>query len=272
MSELRHLQQVLRVNRNDQRDPISAVVVAIQMIRSFCKHLKYLKKIILVTNGTGAVDPDDIDDIATKAKQDGIEIVILGVDFDDSDYGFKEEDKPPTKAYNEGLLRTLAEKSDGVFGTLQEAIEELQIPRIKPVRPIASYKGELRLGDPENYNTALSIQVERYPKVVRRAVPSASAFVVRPIAASQYEDDAAGVRSSYHYTIRDPAAAGGTRDIPREELAKGYEYGRTAVHIGESDQNITKFETVTSYEIIGFIANEKVRCRTAYGFLLTWTD
>jgi len=72
------------------------------------------------------------------------------------------------------------------------------------------------------------------------------------------------VRSARTYKINDPSAPGGKRDVDREDLAKGYEYGRTAVHISESDENVTKLETFSCFEIVGFIPNDKV-CLEALG-------
>jgi len=256
MPELRRLHDRLKPSSNDKRDAISAIVVAIQLISDHCKRLQYLKKIVLITNGTGSMDPDDIDDIATKVKNDGIELVILGVDFDDVEYGFVERDKSPIKARNERSFRELAEKSGGILGTMKEAIEELSIPRIKSVRPTATYKGELRLGS-NDYDTAIFIQIERYPKVMRRTPPTASSFALKSDSSSQ-ADGLTGVRSEYSYHVSDEEAPGGKRDIAREDLAKGYEYGRTAVHISESDENITKLETEAAYEILGFIPSDKV--------------
>lgn len=60
------------------------------------------------------------------------------------------------------------------------------------------------------------------------------------------------------YKINDPGAPGGKRDVEFEELAKGYTYGSTAVHIAESEWSITKLDTSKQFSIIGFIANEKV--------------
>ena len=56
---------------------ISAVVVAIQMIQAHCKHLKYRKKIVLVTDARGSIDGDDISQISEKLKADSIELTIV---------------------------------------------------------------------------------------------------------------------------------------------------------------------------------------------------
>lgn len=83
------------------------------MIEQYCKKLKYKRRIVLITDGKGSVDPDGLEGIASKIKEEGIELVILwadpttmrrnisdfcsGVDFDDPEFGFKEEDKEPDK-------------------------------------------------------------------------------------------------------------------------------------------------------------------------------
>ena len=56
---------------------ISAIVLAIQMISTFCKHLKYKKKIVLVTDARGSIDGEDNDAIVEKLKKEGIGIVVM---------------------------------------------------------------------------------------------------------------------------------------------------------------------------------------------------
>ncbi|KAI9757355.1 MAG: ATP-dependent DNA helicase II subunit 2 [Candelina submexicana] len=283
MDELRNLHSAIRPSGTDAGDAISALVIAIQMINKYCKKLKYRRTVVLVTNGRGSMDAGGIDEIAKKIKEDDIHLVVLGVDFDDPEFGFKEEDKDPLKvvdassssllAQNEATLRSLAERCDGIFGTLEQAISELGLPRIKAVKPIASYKGPLTLGA-EGQDTTMSIDVERYPRTMVAKAPSASAFVVRSDLAngeSSAQSSATvvgdgeqrggvsnangltSVKSARTYQVIDDEAPGGKRDVERDDLAKGYEYGRTAVHISESDENVTKLETEPQLSIIGFI-------------------
>lgn len=170
--------------------------------------------------------------------------------------------------------------SKGVFGTAAEAIADLSVPRVKPYRPYSTYKGKLSLGDFRSYpETAMLIDVERFFRIKVAKPVSASSFVTRSSAtdgaasgqsshtlrgdtemtdAPSSVGDLVPVRSATTYKVDDPAAPGGKKDVEREELAKGYEYGRTAVHISESDENITKLETFSSFEIVGFIPNDKV--------------
>lgn len=168
----------------------------------------------------------------------------------------------------------MAEDCDGVYGTLEQAISELDIPRVKVVRGIPSFKGQLRLGNPEEYDSALCIDVERYYRTYVARPPPASSFVFRSdltadntqatataaaeLAAREGENPLTSVRNARTYQVTDESAPGGKIDVERDDLAKGYEYGRTAVHISESDENITKLETYAALEIIGFIQSDHV--------------
>ena len=192
------------------------------------------------------------------------------------------------KAGNEEILRNLVNGCNGVFGTMSQAIEELEIPRVKSVKPVVSYKGELTLGDPKDFESTMRIGVERYPRTMIARPPTASQYVVATKAAmaagddgklqseqssitlgngQQITDNAAGekngedlaaVKNMRKYQVDDETAPGTKKDVDVEDLAKGYEFGRTAVHISESDQSVTTFETVPGFEIIGFIPQEKV--------------
>lgn len=131
-----------------------------------------------------------------------------------------------------------------------------------------SFKGFLSLGDASKYETALRIPVERYFRTYVAKPPSASSFALRS-GSGEGADIAAGqstsggealttVRTSRTYQINDESAPGGKVDVERDDLAKGYEYGRTAVHISQTDENITTLETFAGLEVIGFVQMNQV--------------
>lgn len=331
LAAMRSVGAQIQPSRTVDGDAVSAIIVAVMMITAAAPaRLKFHRKIVLVTDGRGAVDEDDLDDIARRINELGIQLVVMyvdacgerrggaaratntsplppssGVDFDDAAYGFKEEEKSKTKvtpppdparlaawrlvcidpnplprdarqAENEKLLRTLVDKCNGgVFGTLAEAIEETQRPSVKPTRPYKTYDGPLTLGDPKTFDGALSIGIERYFLTKKAIPPSASTVVVRPeppegATQSTHTLDDAGdvamgddvafsaVRSERVYTVDDPARIGGKREVPFEELEKGYEYGRTAVYISNTDANITQLQTEKDFSILGFITRANV--------------
>ncbi|KAK3948886.1 SPOC like C-terminal domain-containing protein [Pseudoneurospora amorphoporcata] len=263
MTSLRALKSQIEPSSTSSADAISAIVVALRMIQVFTKKLKYKRKIILVTNGESPIDDHQSEEVAAMLNDVGTELVVIGIDFDDAEYGFKEEDKTQHKAENERILKTLVDLCEnGVFGTMAQAVEELAIPRIKTVRPFKAYDGPLTLGDPQKYPSALSIQVERYFKTKRATPPSASNVAI-PNGPSQTQGrdddtpmggvDFQAVKQLRTYRVDDPKAAGGKKDVDMDDLAKAYQYGRTVVPFSTSEEDYVKYETTKSFTIIGFV-------------------
>lgn len=272
LTSLRKLQTKIKPSQTSKTgDAVSAIIVATDMIsRAAPKRLKYNRKIVLVTDGMGLIDGDDFDDLAFQINELGIQLVVIGVDFDDAEYGYTEPKKPKIKAHNEKLLQTLVSKCiNGVMGTLAEALEELEKPSVKATKPYKTYDGPLTLGGPQSN---LTINIERY-FMTKLARPLTSTAVVvradgtegegtqstRTVGADDVEmanADFTAVRSARVYTVEDPTRVGGRREVDFESLEKGYEYGRAAVHISATDQNVTQLETEKDFSIIGFIARE----------------
>lgn len=103
--------------------------------------------------------------------------------------------------------------------------------------------------------------------------PTASSFVVRtdlggvPGPSNQSsativgEDhpmsDLSAVRNQRVYQVENQEEAGTKKNVEMDELERGYEYGRTAVHISESDMNVVKLETQPSLQLVGFVKAEE---------------
>jgi ATP-dependent DNA helicase 2 subunit 2 len=147
----------------------------------------------------------------------------------------------------------------------------LDIPRIKVTKSMPSFKGNLMLGNPEEYDTAITIPVERYFRTYVAKPISASSFVPRagtepgsqaPGKGNIEGDALAPVRTSRTYQITDESAPGGKVDVERDDLAKGYEYGRTAVAIEQTDENIANLQTFAGMGLIGFVLKEQVCLHT----------
>ena len=159
---------------------------------------------------------------------------------------------------------------------MQQAIDEMGVPQLKSTRPVASYKGQLTLGNPVEYDSAMCIDIERYPRTMIRKPLTASQYTegidhsttrssARMLPEAQdiemVDSDPNGltlIRNARTCQIKDDHAPGGKRDVDRDELAKGYSYGSTAVPIAVSEWNVTKLETQAGLEIIGFIPWDRV--------------
>lgn len=275
LAQIKELTHLIKPSNTEFGDAMSAIIVAAEMIGKLTKKLKYTRRIYLITDGQGPIDGDDVEQISSRLNELEIELVVLGVDFDDPEYGFKEEDKPQLKATNEAILKSLVDKcNNGIFGTLAEAVEELDTPRVKPVRLVKSYDGPLTLGNPEQFASALSINVERWPVTkVNRPAAATTVTVKSESDATQsthtLEDEMDGVeyddpqfnsvKQHRTYKINDPSAPGGKRDVEFEELNRGWAYGSTAVYIPDFDKSLTSLEAVKNFSIMGFVNMNKVR-------------
>lgn len=154
----------------------------------------------------------------------------------------------------------MTEKLKGVYGTCAEAIEELQRPRMKKTRPVTTFKGILSLGDPEDLENALIIDVEQYPKIMPAKPVSASSFTVATgegVVKDEEGDTAMeSVKADRVYTVQEEGAK---KEIDVTDLDRGYMYGRAIVPISESERDITDFNASPGLDIVGFIPKAKVR-------------
>lgn len=78
--------------------------------------------------------------------------------------------------------------------------------------------------------------------------------------------DFAGVKTAREYEVKDLSIPRGKKKVEREDLAKGFQYGRSAVPVSESDENVTKLETTKSFSIIGFVPIDKVQMLSSLRF------
>lgn len=79
MTSLRDLRSKIKPSHSSSGDAISAIVVALSMIETYTKKLKYNRKIFLVTNADAPIDDseDSIDDVANKLNELGIELLVM---------------------------------------------------------------------------------------------------------------------------------------------------------------------------------------------------
>jgi ATP-dependent DNA helicase 2 subunit 2 len=56
---------------------MSALIVGLDLIMKYCRHLKYIKNVILITDGRGTTDWTQVDDIAEQINREHINLSIL---------------------------------------------------------------------------------------------------------------------------------------------------------------------------------------------------
>ncbi|KAL0945550.1 hypothetical protein HGRIS_014711 [Hohenbuehelia grisea] len=131
-------------------DPIDALIVAIETQDTYLASKKtWTRKIVIVTDGENPIEIEDWE--ATVKKMDALDIglTVVGVDFDDDELPFYEEDKSDIKRANETFYSTLTSTMHtGIVGNLALALQETARPDIKQTKS-ALMGTVLRLGDTE---------------------------------------------------------------------------------------------------------------------------
>ncbi|KAJ7480055.1 SPOC domain-like protein [Mycena galericulata] len=136
---------------DDAGDPLDAVIVAIETQDSHLASKRtWTRKIVLVTDGENPIEVEDLPETINRINNLDIAVTIVGIDFDDEEFPYTEEDKSEIKAENEAFYAKLVEGlTNGVLGTCSLALRETSRPDIKVTK--STLMGTtLRLGDPDS--------------------------------------------------------------------------------------------------------------------------
>ncbi|CAO1630381.1 unnamed protein product [Sympodiomycopsis kandeliae] len=178
---LRSLRAVQEGEGGEHPDPLDALICALTAmgdpdrggVNPTSKSWK--RTIYLITDARHAMNKDSTDAIADRIKEDGVSLRVIGVDFDDEEYGFVEEAKDDIKAENEAWWHNwLQELPDSRIATAAHAIEQATLPAIS-LQGSAPYATALTFGDPAaQYSSGdtLSVPVKML-KLTTRVLPMA---------------------------------------------------------------------------------------------------
>ncbi|KAI9143461.1 SPOC like C-terminal domain-containing protein [Paraphysoderma sedebokerense] len=242
---------------------IDGLAVGMHEIAVACKHYKFRKEIILITDASVPINKEFADAVMVKSLDEGIEVYILCM-------GLESEEKSPIKSENEAFLKEYIEKLYGDSGLI-DALSVLEsVTSIKPKakRSVAIYKGDLTIGDAfNNPDLALSIPVEIFGKVMKETPQTA-----KKLSVAARDNPVAGGTRAIHvertYGMLQEAAdqeeeaeahESRTVQIPQEELIKGFKYGKTLVPLNEVDEDMMRLFTTKGLEIIGTINRSEFR-------------
>lgn len=268
----------------DAADIISGIVVAIDMIRTYCRHLKYIKNIYVLTNARYSKPLEetegDIEAIRDEMSKNNIQFKVLGVDFDDTENGIveSEDDGPidPRKKQSEAILKKLCEIPDSVFANAQEAVDSLQLPSVKKVRPIKTFAGKLTLGDLTEYpiDNCISIDIEAFPatRVATASTAVAYATAGKPAAsqATQGSPDAKlsalkkqglqEVKRLTEFYVVDENDPEVKTEVEAEDVKSGYRFGPDIVVLTEEEEQVIKLRSQepASMMIVGFVKENMI--------------
>ncbi|KAJ6498003.1 SPOC domain-like protein [Mycena vitilis] len=143
-------------------DPLDAVIVAIETQDDHLASKRtWTRKLVLVTDGENPIEVSDLPETINRINDLEIAFTIVGIDFDDEEFPYTEEDKSHIKAENETFYNTFIEGLNfGVLGTCALALRETVRPDIKLTK--STLMGTtLRLGDTDGRSEeAMEINVK----------------------------------------------------------------------------------------------------------------
>ncbi|KAF5101420.1 hypothetical protein D0Z00_000899 [Geotrichum galactomycetum] len=275
---LQQLNQDLEPTQVKSADIISAIVVAVDQIKVFCRQLKYIKNIYLLTNARHKPISDtssDLDAIRSELLASNINLKVIGIDFDDHVVGLTEPaPKDPVKAANETKLKELVlgmPQPGSIFANAQEAIDTLQLPTAKRVRPVRAFACKLTLGDPTTYQNVLSFDIESFPCVRETSAPSASTYAVGSTNFDNLTSVNQGLQevkrvTEYFYTKEEDCDIKEVSLDPADILP-GYKFGAEIVVLSEEEQKVLATDQENEQagmQIIGFVKQSGIK---RYGLL-----
>ncbi|KAK0198079.1 SPOC domain-like protein [Armillaria mellea] len=129
-------------------DPIDCLIAGIETQADHLSSKKtWTRKIILVTDGENPIEIEDWDATVKKLNDLDITLTIVGIDFDDEELPYVEEDKSVIKRVNESFYKQFVDGVEkGVLGTCAYALQDISHPDIKQTKSVLMGT-LLRLGD-----------------------------------------------------------------------------------------------------------------------------
>ncbi|KAL4064741.1 SPOC like C-terminal domain-containing protein [Scleroderma yunnanense] len=268
-------------------DPIDALIVGIETQDTYLERKRtWTRKVVVITDGASPIETEGWEKTIKKMQELRVSLTILGVDFDDAELPYREEDKSEIKRANESfyadLINALPEDL-GLLGTLSRAFLSLSYPNVKETKS-ALAQTVLRLGDVETRDEeAFEIGV-RVAKCTSLARPGGWKRFLGTTVDNDDDNEEDGGRKTVFRELRkrtqyvvDKNPAGNVADkkddqmdtsadfdegeledkdepqhetVEKEKLIRGFKYGSTYVPC--PDGQFPTLKTIKGIDICGF--------------------
>ncbi|EJF58779.1 SPOC domain-like protein [Dichomitus squalens LYAD-421 SS1] len=279
-------------------DPIDALIVAIETQDQYLGNKKtWTRKVVILTDGESPIEVEDWEATVNKMNALDISLTVVGVDFDDDDLPFHEEDKSNIKQKNEAFYRTFTSKLHaGVVGNCDYALQEISRPDVRQVK--STLMGTvLRIGDTQvRPEEAIEISVKTSKCTALARPKSWKRFGRRkPLAAGKDKEkhkDAMDedeqtmtfvqlrMRTAYYLEQNKGSKAEEKKEkddlknlvkVQKEELVRGYKYGATFLPV--ADGGYPRLHTRKGIDICGFFQKKNFRRELEMGEVYyVWAD
>ncbi|KAG1777312.1 SPOC like C-terminal domain-containing protein [Suillus placidus] len=279
-------------------DPIDALIVGIETQDIYLnKRRTWTRKIVIVTDGQSPMEIEDWEATVKKMNANAISLTVIGVDFDDDEFPFHEEDKSTIKVENEAFYHKLTSALDnGLVGTCVFALQEIARPDMKQTKS-ALMGTVLRLGDVDvRPEEAIEILVKASKCTTLARPKSWKKFGRREKTNDQMQVDEeedmtvfAQLKMRSEYYIDHSTKEGEEQDkmntgsddeedndknlemVQKEQLIRGFKYGSTYAPCPEGQ--FRRLNTRKGIDICGFFHAKNFRRELAMGEVqYIWAD
>ncbi|THH13198.1 hypothetical protein EW146_g6992 [Bondarzewia mesenterica] len=259
----------LRASEDIVGDPIDAIIVGIQTQDNYLSNKRtWTRKMVLLTDGENPIEVEDWETIVGKMTGLNISFTIVGIDFNDEEFGFEQEDKSNVKRENEVFFHKFVDDlPNSVIGTLDFALQEVSRPEIKQTKS-ALLGTVLRLGDLDPYPLdSLEIHVKSKHMADDRTeegnedersegkmdewveLTMQTEYVIEKNADKSKEEDEEEMDDEGDEQ-KSVSAKKDVEKVEKEELVRGFKYGSTYVPC--PDGQFERLPTRRGIEICGF--------------------
>ncbi|PAV21731.1 hypothetical protein PNOK_0168800 [Pyrrhoderma noxium] len=280
-------------------DPIDAIIVGIQTQDKYLgKKKSWTRKMVILTDGESPIELEDWEMTAAKISELQIYTTIVGIDFDDEEFGYEEPEKSNVKRENESFFHEFISSLQGdlgVIGTAAFALQECMRPDVK-VTKSALLGSVLRLGDPDTRpEEAVELPIKMSKCTAAARPPSLKKFAKRSIEEdeSTLEDTQSDtdrkdtyaqltIETEYNVVknradedendgVESQQAEKPTEKVDSEQLIRGFKYG--ASYVPCPDGQFPRLSTRKGLDICGFFPEDQVRRDFAIGEVqYVWAD
>ncbi|GAB5360119.1 hypothetical protein AAMO2058_000599900 [Amorphochlora amoebiformis] len=239
-------------------DVLDALFVGLELIVSEVRHLKFKKRIFLVTDGGGATkDTQHVEALAREMAFQDVRLNVIGIGFteeesDDEDGDEMEEDdqkeskRTENEIANEKLLRKLAHDADGEVFVGSQISDALNFIRKRSVKQVHKYKGPMNIGK-------MTIEIATYGKTAMQNMPTLKKSS-RPAEEGVSLDTSVKMERGYWNKLGSDNV-----EVTSEFRVKAYPYGKQLVPFLKADEALMKYMCDKTLSVIAFAPRDKIK-------------
>ncbi|GAA5975557.1 hypothetical protein JCM10908_005201 [Rhodotorula pacifica] len=163
-------------------DAFTAAILGIETLEGQTGFAKYQnKELYILTDGESEINWDGLEDAAAQMNAKRISLSVIGMDFDDEDIGFVEENKSEIKRTNEEHFRQLVDllEQPSIVANARQAINAMLTPQVRLTNSRAD-RMTLKLGDPVAHpDSSITIYIDVKKATTPAAPPSMKQMSMR---------------------------------------------------------------------------------------------